>query len=457
MNTLSATGGSVGIVQTSRHSGERLSICPALPLVPAGSPASAAPALEVCPGEEYQRITGFGGAFTEAAAYALSQVSAARRQEALKAYFDPADGLRYTLCRTHINSCDFALGNYAYGDVAGDFELKHFDISRDRRLLIPLIKDALALASGNIQLLASPWSPPAWMKTNNEMNRGGSLRPECRQTWASYFAKYIEAYAAEGIPIWAVTVQNEPAVVQKWDSCIYTAGEERDFVKSFLGPELARQGLGEVKIIIWDYNKDCIVERASTVLDDPDAARYIWGMGFHWYAGDHFENLAKVRAAHPEKTLIATEGCIEGAPKLGAWDSGERYGHSIIGDMNNGTSGWIDWNMVLDAQGGPNHVGNFCDAPIIADAAADTLHYQSSYYYLGHFSRYIRPGARRIKSDAGSTGLETVAFKNPDGEIVIVVMNSSEDSRAFTLRIGGREYAASIPARAIQTLMQPGA
>jgi glucosylceramidase len=411
-----------------------------------------APALTVCVEAERQSIIGFGGAFTEAAGHALAQMSAARRDEALKAYFAPATGLRYTLGRTHINSCDFALGNYAYDDVAGDFELRHFDISRDRRLLIPLIRDALALVPGGLRLLASPWSPPAWMKTSNEMNRGGQLRPECREAWALYFAKYIAAYAAEGIPIRAVTVQNEPAVVQKWDSCIYSAGEERDFVKIFLAPALARQGLADVKILIWDYNKDRIFERASDVLDDPEAARHVWGVGFHWYAGDHFDQLEKVRAAWPEKILLATEGCVEGAPALGAWAQGERYAHSIIGDLNHGAAGWIDWNLVLDREGGPNHVGNFCDAPIIADAATDTLHYQSSYYHIGHFSRHVRPGARRLESDAGQTGLETAAFRNPGGEIVVMVLNKTEDSRPFILRAGDRECAASIPPRSIQTL-----
>ncbi|OAM89538.1 glucosylceramidase [Termitidicoccus mucosus] len=452
MSTRATDCGVVDVVQTSRCSGDRLSTLQPVPLAPTGSVTDGAPALTVSVEAERQSIIGFGGAFTEAAAHALAQMGATRRDEALKAYFDPGSGLRYTLGRAHINSCDFALGNYAYDDVPGDFELRHFDISRDRRLLIPLIKDALALVPGGLRLLASPWSPPAWMKTNNEMNRGGWLRPECREAWALYFAKYISAYAAEGIPIWAVTVQNEPAVVQKWDSCIYSAEDERDFVKRFLGPELARQGLADVKILIWDYNKDRIFERASVVLADPGTARHVWGVGFHWYAGDHFDQLEKVRAAWPEKILLATEGCVEGAPALGAWAQGERYAHSIIGDLNHGAAGWLDWNLVLDREGGPNHVGNFCDAPIIADAATDTLHYQSSYYYIGHFSRHVRPGARRLESDAGQTGLETAAFRNPGGEIVVVVLNKTGEPRPFILRAGDRECAASIPPRSIQTL-----
>jgi glucosylceramidase len=476
MNTLPATGAPVGVVQTSRHSGDRFATCSSLILPSAKTTASSAPVLEVHPDAKHQNIIGFGGAFTEAAAHALSRMSASLRQEAINACFSES-GLRYTLGRTHINSCDFALGNYSYDDVAGDFELRHFDIARDRRLLIPLIKDAMAVAPGGIRLLASPWSPPAWMKTSNEMNRGGHLRPECREAWARYFAKYILACAAEGIPIRAVTVQNEPAIAQKWDSCVYSAADERDFVKYFLGPELARQGLADVKILIWDYNKDRIFERASAVLADPGAARHVWGVGFHWYAGDHFDQLEKVRAAWPEKILLATEGCVEGAPAPGAWEQGERYAHAIIGDLNHGAAGWIDWNMVLDREGGPNHAGNFCDAPIIADAtgAADantidddatitadaatasaiaggTLHYQSSYYYIGHFSRHVRPGARRLESDAGQTGLETAAFENPGGEIVVVVLNKTVDSRPFILRVGGRECAASIPPRSIQTL-----
>lgn len=438
-------------IQTVKDSGERLRL--ASPLAFSRARADAGTTVRVDHTRTFQEMVGFGGAFTEAAAHTLSRMSPAKREEALKAYFDPATGSRYSLCRTHINSCDFALGNYAYNDTPGDYELRQFDISRDRKLLLPMIMDALHISGRGFHLLASPWSPPAWMKTTGQMNNGGSLKVDCRDAWALYVAKYIKAYRDAGLSIWGVTVQNEPAAVQTWDSCIYTAEEERDFVKFHLGPRLEKEGLSDTRIVIWDHNKDLIVERAGTVLSDPEAARYVWGTGFHWYSGDHFESLAEVHRRFPDKHLLFTEGCQEGGVKLGSWELGEKYAHAIIGDVNNWTAGWIDWNMVLDIQGGPNHVGNYCDAPILADPETDVLHYQSAYYYLGHFSRYVEPGALRIGVTASDAGLESTGFKNPDGSIVVVVLNLGDEEHAYSLTDGDRAASVCIPARAIQTLL----
>jgi glucosylceramidase len=396
-------------------------------------------------------ILGFGGAFTEAAAVALSQLSPARREEALRAYFDPETGSAYNLCRTHINSCDFSLSNYAYNETAGDVELEQFDISRDRKLLIPLIQDAQRIAGHSLRLLASPWSPPAWMKTNGKMNGGGQLRPEYRQAWALYFARYIQAYAAEGLDIWAVTVQNEPQATQTWDSCIYSHEEQRDFVRDYLGPTLRAEGLGHVKILIWDHNRDEMFDCAQAILSDPEAAQYVWGVGFHWYSGDDFTNVARVREAFPDVQLVFTEGCQERGVKLGSWKLGERYAHEIIGDLNHGATAWIDWNMVLDAQGGPNHVGNYCDAPLIADAEHDAIHYQNAYYYLRHFSAGIREGATILSTESSHPALETLGCRNPDGAVAVVVLNRSEEAIPFQLMGTGLAADAEIPARAIAT------
>ena len=400
----------------------------------------------------FQTIIGFGGSFTEAAAYALSKMSPDKRTEAINAYFNPKDGLGYTLCRTHINSCDFSLGNYAYNEVEGDTELKHFDISRDKKLLIPLIKDAMAVPGADFKLVSSPWSPPAWMKTNGQMNHGGKLRPEYRDTWALYYAKYIKAYKKEGIDVWAITVQNEPAAVQVWDSCIWSAEEEGQFVRDHLGPTLHREGLEAIKILVWDHNKDIIFERVEPILSDPETAKYVWGVGFHWYSGDNFENLDKVHRAFPDKKLLFTEGCQEGGVHLGSWKLGERYAHDIIGDLNNWTVGWIDWNMVLNEQGGPNHVGNFCDAPIIANSKENKLYYQSSYYYLGHFSKFICPGAVRIGCAVNNTPLEATAFKNPDGRITVNCLNRTDRNISFTIKTFKGQARIMSPSHSLLTL-----
>lgn len=442
----------IQLIQTSRDTQDRLTLKPPIPLVSTATDPSI-PVIEIDSETTFQRIEGFGGAFTEAAADALSRVTPDLREQALRSYFHPHVGLGYTLCRTHMNSCDFALGNYAYNDVEGDFELKQFDISRDRSLLITMIKDAMAIGGNRIRLLASPWSPPAWMKTNREMNHGGQLRPECRDAWALYYAKYIKAYAAEGIPIWAITVQNEPAAVQVWDSCIYSADEERDFVKYHLGPRLTSEGLDGVKVLVWDHNKDILVERASTVLSDSEAARYVWGTAFHWYSGDQFENLDELHSRFPDKALLFTEGCLERGPHLGEWQGGERYGHAIIGDLNHWAVGWIDWNIVLDEKGGPNHVGNYCSAPIIADTKANELLYQPSYFYLGHFSRYIKPGAVRIALRGVCQELEAAAFQNPDGSIVAVAMNAADRELQCSWKIDSNAAQFAAPPHSMQTFI----
>jgi glucosylceramidase len=408
------------------------------------------PAVLVHPSARFQTIEGFGGAFTEAAATVLDRMSPENRQRILTAYFDREDGHGYSLCRTHINSCDFSLGNYAYTEVAGDVELKHFSIARDRRALLPMILEAQRTAGANLKILASPWSPPGWMKTTGQMNHGGKLKPECRAAWARYFVRYIREYEREGVSTWAVTVQNEPAATMVWDSCVYSAEEEKDFVRDHLGPAFEQAGLGHVKILIWDHNRDLLVERVWPAFDDPAASRYIWGAAFHWYGPDCFENVQRVHDAWPDKKLLFTEGCQEGGPHIGSWDLGERYARSIINDLNRWTVGWIDWNMLLDETGGPNHVGNFCSAPILADTKNDRLIFQSSYYYLGHFSRFITPGAVRV---ACVSELEATAFLNPDSSVAVIVLNRTDKARKFRLQLGNQSAAVEIPAHAISTFL----
>jgi glucosylceramidase len=434
---------------TARDSRERLSELESLVFDDITAPQG--PSLFVDTGVTFQTFIGFGGAFTEAASTTLDKLPAARRDEIMQAYFSPTHGNAYSLCRTHINSCDFALGNYAYTEVAGDVELAHFSLARDEQSLMPMIRQAMEIAGDALKLFASPWSPPAWMKSNNKMNNGGQLLPEYRQAWANYYVCYIQEYGRAGIPIWGLTVQNEPEASQTWDSCLYSGEEERDFVRDWLGPALQTAGLGDVKLMIWDHNRDRLYERAKIVLDDPQAAAFVWGVGFHWYCGDYFDNVQLTHDAYPDKHLIFTEGCQEGGPHVGSWLTGERYARSIINDLNRWTEGWVDWNLVLDEQGGPNHVGNYCSAPIIADTQTGAVLYQSSYYYIGHFSRFIRPGARRVGLATMLDELEATAFLNTDGKVALVVLNRSERPIEFFLKTAGLAAKTAIPARAIKT------
>ena len=440
----------IDVFQTARNSEDRLDRKENLVFGEIRDPI--VPSVFIDSGSQFQTIEGFGGAFTEAAADNFYKMSPVRRERILTDCFDPVRGNGYTLCRTHINSCDFSLGSYSYAD-AGDAGLDRFSIERDKKVLIPMIREAMTRAGTALRLFASPWSPPAWMKTNGEMKHGGKLKPEFRDAWARYFCRYLDAYRREGIPIWGLTVQNEPEAVQPWESCIYSAEEERDFVRDFLGPRLHQAGFSRIRLMIWDHNRDRMFERAKIVLDDPRAARYVWGVAFHWYVQDCFENVRKVHEAFPSKKLLFTEGCQENGPHVGVWEVGERYAFSMIHDLNNGTVGWVDWNLILDSRGGPNHVGNFCSAPIIVDPSRDRIEYVSSFYYIGHFSRFIKPGAKRIISASSRDDLETTAFLNPDGRIAVIVLNRSEREISFDLRYTGMGAGMILPPRSIRTLL----
>ncbi len=430
---------------TARDSADRLTEqAPLAALTEAGLPR-----LWVDASRRFQTLEGFGGAFTEAAATTWQRLSAGQRAAFLRDCFDPVRGHGYTLCRVHMNSCDFALGNYAHVETPGDVDLASFSIARDRLALLPMIRAAMQVAGRPLQLLVSPWSPPAWMKTNGRMNDGGKLKPEYRSAWARCFVRFIRAYAEEGVPVWGVSVQNEPEAHQRWDSCLYTAEEERDFVRDFLGPELAAAGLGEVRIVVWDHNRDVMVERASVIFGDPEAAKYVWGTGFHWYGEDHFDHVQLVHDAWPDKQLLFTEGCQEGGPHPGSWDLGERYARSMINDLNRWTVGWIDWNLLLDETGGPNHVGNLCSAPILAEPARDALLHQSSFFYIGHFARFVRPGAQRVLCAATRQALEATAFVNTDGTLAVVAMNRGEQALRFALHTDGVAFLVELPPRAI--------
>lgn len=406
--------------------------------------------IKINPGQIFQEILGFGGAFTEAAAVTLSKIDKSLRDEVIEMYFDPGKGLGYNLGRVHINSCDFALNNYTYVEDL-DRELKSFDIKHDLEHIIPLIKDSQKQAGKEMFLLASPWSPPAWMKSNNEMNNGGKLLDEYKDVWAEYYVKFIESYKKENIDIWGITVQNEPEAVQIWDSCIYTAEEERDFIKNNLGPALAKGNLGEIKLLIWDHNRDRIVDRAKIVLEDRDAAKYIWGTGFHWYVSEEFENVGKVHDLFPQKHLLFTEGCQEYGCQIGEWFTGERYARNMIGDFNNWNEGFLDWNLVLDETGGPNHVNNLCDAPIIVDTTKNKLHYNSSYYYIGQFSRYIKPGSFRVLSESKIDMVSQAAFVNKDDSLVVVVLNEGEQEKNIQLQLNEESFNVNIPEHSIST------
>ncbi len=444
---------SARVVLTARDTRNRLTDVGTVSFHELLQPDENFPTVMVDPTKTFQTMVGIGGAFTDAAAETFYKLPEERRAEVLAAYFDPQKGIGYTLGRTNINSCDFSSASYAYAEP-GDKTLSTFSIAHDLKYKVPFIKGALERAP-DLKLFASPWSPPAWMKTNNDMLHGGKLKPEYFGTWADYYVRFIQEYAKQDVNVWGLTVQNEPMAVQTWESCIYTAEEERDFVKKYLGPELDHAGLGRVRLMIWDHNRGLMYQRAQTVLEDPEAAKYVWGTAFHWYVGDHFDNVRLVSEAFPEKHLLFSEGCNGGfdPATIDAWKWGENYGRSMVQDLNNGSCGWTDWNLLLDEQGGPNHVGNYCFAPIHGDTRDGTLHYMNSYYYIGHFSKFLRPGAKRVSCTSSSDELQATAFLNPDGRVAVVVLNLHDRAIEFQVWLSGRAARSNLPAHSIVTLV----
>jgi glucosylceramidase len=453
-----SSDGKVHIWVTARATGERLASREPVAFAPLPQPQEDVPTVMVDPAKTFQTIEGFGGALTDAAAETFAKLPEERQRELLLAYFDPAKGIGYSLCRTHINSCDFSSESYAYA-APGDVELETFDVAHDRRYRLPFIKAALATAGAPLKLFVSPWSPPAWMKTNGDMLHGGRVKPEYRPSWARYYVRFVEEYEKEGVPIWGLTVQNEPMATQTWESCLYTGEEERDFVRDHLGPTLEKAGLSRLKLMIWDHNRGLLYQRAEAVYDDPQAARYVWGAAFHWYVGDHFDTVRAVHEAWPEKQLLFSEGCTYPFDwsKMDEWAWGETYGTSMIHDLNNGAAGWTDWNVLLDEKGGPNHVGNFCFAPVHGDTRTGQLHYLSSYYYIGHIAKFVRPGARRAACTSNHDELLATAFAHPDGRVVTVVMNKTDKDIDFLLWQDGRAAKAKSPAHSIVTLAHEAA
>ena len=439
-------------------------------------------AITLFPDSTYQTITGFGGSFTEASAYLLNQLSAENRNRILQAYFGD-EGARYSLTRTHINSCDFSLSNYSYAPVAGDTSLQHFSIEEDRDDIIPMIKDAMAISSEGFKIIASPWTAPPWMKTNTDW-RGGQLLPQYRDTWALFFSKYLTAYREEGIDIWGVTVENEPlGNDSNWESMHFSPQEMTDFVQHYLGPQLEADG-HDVQLLGYDQNREHLREWVDTMYQNEETAKYFDGTAIHWYASTYEVFPEELQYAHqkaPGKHLIQTEACVDAevpqwqndawywskeATDWG-WDWAPeedkylhpkyvpvyRYARDIIGCLNNWVDGWVDWNMVLNRQGGPNWFENWCVAPVIVDPEQDEVYFTPLYYTMAHFSRFIRPGAVRIGFDNPDADLMTTAAQNPDGSIAVVVFNPTEQEKTFSLTLGQQTTNLQISGRALQTIL----
>jgi glucosylceramidase len=456
--TTSYNGKPLKIYTTAEGTDLRLTLSDELTFKSASQPLETEIAVFVNSNKTFQKFLGIGGAITDASAEVFAKLSPDKQEELLNAYYSDS-GINYNIIRTSIHSCDFSSKSHTYIEE-GDAELKTFSIEKDKAFRIPMIKRATSIIKEDLVFYASPWSPPAFMKTNKNMLQGGKLLTKYYQTWADYFVKFIEAYEAEGIPVWGVTIQNEPMAKQRWESCIYSAEEERDFLKNNLGPTFEKAGFGDKKIVVWDHNRDLISHRANTIFEDEEAAKYAWGIGFHWYetwtGGDpKYDNLKNIKESFPTKNLLFTEGCQEkfSEEHYFRWSNAERYGNSMINDFNSGTVGWTDWNILLNETGGPNHVQNLCFAPIHADTRTNELIYTPSYYYIGHFSKFIKPNATRVSTTTSRSTLESTSFINESGQLVTVVMNKTNTPITYKLIVDDSEVSLNIPAHAMQSIL----
>jgi len=395
---------------------------------------------------KYQEVLGFGGAFTESSAYLYSLLSDEDKRKFLKLYFTRENGIGYNFGRCHINSCDFSLSVYS-SVKEGDKTLETFNLDREKEYIIPFLKDALEYCDEEIVLFASPWSPPAFMKDNNDMLNGGKLLEEYKSVWARYYAKYIKAMAKEGINISAITIQNEPNAKQTWESCNYSPEDECEFIDKYLIDALDKEGLSDIKIMIWDHNKECVYDRAKKILSNEKVNNRVWAVAHHWYSGDHFEGLRLVHE-QLQKPLICGEFCgpiTENANVLA-----EKYGIEICENFNNYEIASCDWNLLLDQNGGTYHNRNAktegdlfenkedgCFAPILYDTDKRELIVTPIYYYIGHFSKYVKRGAKRVATTKHTKDLYTCAFVNPDGGKVCIIINCSDKEQYATLRYDG--------------------
>jgi glucosylceramidase len=438
--------------------------------------------IKLDPDQKFQKITGFGGSFTEASASLLNRLSKDKRDTVIQAYFSEK-GANYSLTRTHMNSCDFSLSQYSYSPVEDDIHLEHFTIKEDQEDLIPMIKDALKVSKDGFKIIASPWTAAPWMKDNNAWV-GGKLLPKYYDTWALFFSKYINAYKKEGIDIWGFTVENEPlGNNSNWESMHFSPDEMTNFVQNHLGPKLEKD-THQVKILGFDQNREDLKEWVDSMYQSEASSNYFDGTAIHWYASTYEVYAKELLYAHnkaPSKYLIQTEACIDSQIpvwKDDAWywrkeatDWGfdwaqekdkhlhpkyapvNRYARDMIGCLNNWVDGWVDWNMVLDTQGGPNWFKNWCIAPVIVDPKKDEVYLTPLYYTMAHFSKYIRPDATVIGLENSDIELKVTAAENTDGSIAVVVFNEGTTQKSFKLSLGENESTITISAQAIQTIL----
>lgn len=492
--------------------------------------------LTVNPDSVKQTMDGIGSSFTESSAFVLSHLEPSGRMEVMEAIFGQ-NGANFSLARTHIGACDFSVkGKYSYADKPGDKTLNSFSLQPDmegfskteypgvkdeKYDLLPMIREALAIKNNQddkeLRIVASAWTAPSWMKDindwyitgapeNNYQGTGGSLKPEYEEAYADYLIKYLDAYRAEGVDIWGITPVNEPHGNNgQWESMNFTPETQNEFIRKYLGPKLKNGNSSNVKLLIYDQNRDGIEHWTDAILGDSATAPYVYGTAVHWYEStflvyeDVFE---RVNAKFPDHAIIHTEGCIDDLGKpapqgitdtvkfketdwfdndsfwwndnatdwayTATWQGVKsedhpiyapvhRYARNIIVSIDHWLRGWIDWNVVLDHNGGPNHVGNYCGAPIMINTETGQIYYTPIYHILAQFSKTIRPGDKAVETSMILDGpaeddLYACATINKDNLLSVQVLNTSREEIRYQIDIKGQQAEITIDANALQTI-----
>ena len=398
-----------------------------------------------------QIFEGFGGAITDSSVKVLMKLPDEKRKNVLRRYFGE-NGIGYSRLRLPLDSCDFSEDQYAAAQDWHAGENNIFEFSSEEREQIKLINEIYEIAGEKLPVLLCPWSPLAVMKDNKD-RIGGKLLKERYNDFADYMCAYILELRRCGINVESVTIQNEQNAWQTWDSCLYSEEEELDFIVNSLVPAFNAHGLEYIDIYLWDHNKERVVERAMNGFSK--AGDKVKGIAFHWYTGDHFDAIRAVHERFPEKKLSHTEGCVELSRYHEATEqmNAVRYAHDIIGDLENGTNSYYDWNIVLDETGGPNYVGNYCDAPILVDINRDECIERLSFKYIGMISRYVRKGALRLVSTIYDSDIDHTAFKNTDGSISLIMLNRKDSAQKIFCRMDGNCYEFEIEAGEIAGIL----
>lgn len=410
----------------------------------------------VYPSVEFQTLSGFGGAVTQTVAQLYWGLPEQQRQKFLEEHFSP-EGRNYKLVRTPVQSCDFGPGPHAYVNHVWQNAETAFDMSKAEEQVIPLLQE-IARFNPDVEFMVTPWSPPAFMKTTHMMRFGGHLWPGFENEWAYIIARYVHELRQRGIPVTRLSVQNEPRARQVWESCLMGAEQEARLARK-IRKQLKSFGITDVKILAWDHNKERLFDRIQQ-------SKGAWGAegnpfdgwAFHWYAGDHFEALRAAASQSGLGEFIMSEACEFHTQDEEARNKhAEQYAHAILGDLNAGAHGWIDWNMMLDDQGGPTYVSNFCSAPVVAHVEQGTWEKLPSATYIQHFSQFIKPGAKRVLASTHTADLEVTAWKNPDGSLVCIVLNRYWYEIPCDIKVGESCLELASEPHSIKTIVWNGA